>query len=247
MAEVENKGVSKSKRDAMLERLRGRYPDKEYADDEELFGQISDDYDDYDSQISGYKDREGQLSKMFTSDPRSAQFLTNWKDGGDPVVELIRSHGKETILEAINDPEKLEEIAAANKEYLERVSESKKLDEEYETNIQQSLESLDQFKQERGLSDEEADAVFNFLQDTARNGIRGIYSLESYDMALKAIGHDTDVASASAEGEVRGRNARIDEELRKREEGDGTVVTGGKPMTPGRKNENIFDLARRAR
>ena len=39
MAEVENKQV-KSRRDAMLERLKGRYPDKDFADDESIYGQI---------------------------------------------------------------------------------------------------------------------------------------------------------------------------------------------------------------
>ena len=37
----------KSRRDQHLDRLRSKYPDKKFEDDEEIYGQISDDYDTY--------------------------------------------------------------------------------------------------------------------------------------------------------------------------------------------------------
>ena len=109
MAEVENKEV-KSKRQSMTERLQSRYPDKDFTDEESFFGQISDDYDDYDKNIAGYKEREKAFSDMFTSDPRSARFLTDWRNGQDPVVGLIRQFGTD-IKAAIDDPERQEQIA----------------------------------------------------------------------------------------------------------------------------------------
>ena len=42
MAECEK---PKSKRDMMAERLGKRYPDKKFEDDEQMYGQIYDDYD----------------------------------------------------------------------------------------------------------------------------------------------------------------------------------------------------------
>jgi len=69
MAEVKQ---VKSRRDQLGERLKKKYPDREYADDEALFGQINDDYDEYDNQLNGYKERESKLTDMFTRDPRSA-------------------------------------------------------------------------------------------------------------------------------------------------------------------------------
>ena len=47
----------KSRRDQFGERLKKKYPDREYADDEALFGQINDDYDEYDNKLSGYEER----------------------------------------------------------------------------------------------------------------------------------------------------------------------------------------------
>lgn len=141
MEKVENSQV-KSKRDAFKERMKGKYPDRDFEDDEVFFGQINDDYDDYDKQLSGYKEREGQFSDMFSSDPRSANFLMNWKDGKDPAVELVRQFGSE-IKDAIDDPERLEAISEANKEFVERVAKEKELDDTYQKNLQESLSMLD--------------------------------------------------------------------------------------------------------
>lgn len=47
-------------------------------------------------------------------------------------------------------------------------------------------------------------------------------------MALCAINHDDDVATAAREGEVRGRNTRIEERLRRGQRGDGTASLDGK-------------------
>ena len=81
----------KSRRDQHLERLRKRSPQKRFEDDEEIFGQISDDYDQYEQELEGYRGREKQLSDMFAADPRSAQFLTDMHNGYDPVVGLVRN------------------------------------------------------------------------------------------------------------------------------------------------------------
>ena len=94
----------KSKRQLMTERMQSRYPDKDFSDEESLYGQIYDDYDEYDKNISGYQEREKSFSDMFTSDPRSARFLTDWRNGEDPVIGLVRQFGTD-IKEAIDDPE----------------------------------------------------------------------------------------------------------------------------------------------
>ena len=80
----------KSNRDKYAERLKSRYPDREFADDEAIFGQINDDYDNYDKELSTYREREKALSDLFASNPRSAAFLTDWRNGEDPIVGLVR-------------------------------------------------------------------------------------------------------------------------------------------------------------
>lgn len=83
----------KSNRERYMERLKSKYPDKEFADDEAMFGQINDDYDDYDKKLTDYREQEKALTDLFSSNPRSAAFLTDWRKGEDPIVGLIRKFG----------------------------------------------------------------------------------------------------------------------------------------------------------
>ena len=142
-----------------------------------------------------------------------------------------------------------DKIAEANKDYVERVANSKKLDEEYEKNMDTTLETLRQFQAERGMSDEQIDQVVGFLLGVVRDGVMGKFSTETLDMACKALNYDADVAAAGEEGEVAGRNAKITENLRKSNKGDGTAPLGGKNgqgTNAPKKPQSMFDLANEA-
>lgn len=236
---------TKSRRDKFGERLKKKYPDREYADDEELFGQIDDDYADYDNQINQYKEREQKFADMFTSDPRSAHFVNNWREGADPTVEFVRQFGKE-MLEAANDPELLDKLAEANKDYVERVAKSKELEEEYKQNFAESCKVFDKIQQERGLSDEMLDEAYEVVKRITNEAILGKFTEETMLMALNAINHDADVANARNEGTIAGRNTKIEEKLRKPKTGDGTPNLAGSnnaPTSQKRRPMNIFDYA----
>lgn len=224
MAETE---TVKSKRDTTLERLRGKYPEEQFDDDEQLFGRINADYDEYDNKLAGYQERESKFSDMFTSDPRSARLMMGWKNGDDPAVALIRLYG-EDIKDAIDDPDKQEDIAEANKEYMERVAKEKQYEEEYTANLAESLTLLEQAQQERGLSDEQIDNAMGWFIGVAKDAMMGKFSPETIELIIKAQNYDNDVAQAGEEGEVRGKNAKVTETLRKPTRGDGTAQLDGK-------------------
>lgn len=242
-----NENAVLSKKEAQLKRLREKYPDKAFADDEEIYGQIGDDIDQYEKDLGEYRDREKSLSDMFAADPRSAQFLTDMYKGNSPWASYIRIFGSE-LKDTLDDPATIEQIKEAEKEYVERVARNRELDAEYDANIEQTKEMLRNYQAERGMSDEEIDNVFAVLIGIVRDGIMGKFLPETLDMIVKAINHDTDVEAAALEGEVAGRNAKITEKLRKSREGDGTQPLGSqnnqvvnRPM-----QGNIFDLAKQA-
>lgn len=247
MAENQTPTVQKSKRDLFGERLKNKYPDREYADDDALFGQIEEDYTDYDNQLNQFKEREQKLSDMFSNDPRSAHFLVSWSRGEHPMTAFIRQFGKDGLEELVNNEEKMEEFAKANEDYWERVTKEKELEEEYQKNLEESLAYLDKFQSENGMTDEEVDKVMEFLIGISRDGVMGKFSPESIDMAMKSINHDTDVSVAGTEGEIRGRNSKIEEKLRKpNSAGDGMPNLAGSNNAPTRqqkRNMNIFDYA----
>jgi hypothetical protein len=246
MKDGNNKPI-KTKRELALERMQTRYPDTNFEDDEVLYGKIVEDYDDYDKQLADYKEREGAFANMFTADPRSAAFMMSWKNGDDPTVALVRQFGSE-IKDAIDDPEKQEEIAAANKEFVERVAQAKEYEEVYQRNLAESVAYLDEFQAKNGMSDEEIDALMADIAKVASDGVMGKFSPETIEMFYKAKNHDADVSQAAYEGEVRGRNERIEEKLKTKSKGDGIGAMGSKttPVAKPKTRNSIFDLAEEA-
>lgn len=239
--------VKKSKRDMLKERLSKKYPDKNFDDDEEFAGQISDDYDAYDKEMDGYKKSEQALSDMFASDPRSASFLMDWKEGSDPVIALVKRFGTD-IADAVNDPERLEEMKKANQEYLDRVAKSKESEEKYKKNLKKSLKAIADAQEQNGWSDEQVDGAMQNLFKILDDAIDGNITPDVLQLMMNAQNYDKDIASAQQEGEVRGRNAKIEEKLRKSESGDGVGHLEGKNGTVRRQpsKQSIFDLAAQA-
>lgn len=236
--------VPTSKRDELLSRLRKRYPDKDFGDDEAFYGQILDDFDDGRKELDGYKEREKSFSDLFATSPHAAAFITAWRKGSDPTVELIRRFGPE-IKDAIDNPDLQDKIAEANKEYVQRVEQSKALDAEYKKNIADTLSYLQGEVQTGRLSEQDIDDAFGLLTQIVHDGIIGKFSPATIDMALKALHHDADVEDADAEGEVRGRNEKISEQLARGRRGDGVPRLSGKNNVRGRseKPQSIFDIA----
>lgn len=238
----------KTKREIALERMRAKYPDKDFDNDDVFNGQIVEDFVDSDDEIAKYRDREKAFSDMFTADPRSAQFMMSWKNGEDPTLSLIRMFGTE-IKDAIDDPERQDEIAAAQKEFVDRVAKEQEYEQMYKDNLAQTLTNIEQVQAQRGLSDDQVDEAMAFLQAIVSDGVLGKFTPESIDMALKAISHDADVEQAAHEGEVKGRNTKIEEKLRKEKKGDGIAALGSKnnSIPKARRSISVFDLAREAK
>lgn len=232
----------KSKRDMAMERMRAKYPDKSFDDDEAFFGQINDDYDDYDKRLAESQSREEAFSNMFTTNPKSARLMMEWKNGNDPVAALIRIYGKEDILAAIEDPEKLEAIEQANKDFADKVAKNDEYEAQYEKNLPASLQAIEAWAAERGISDEDIDTAVTALSKLCGDFILGKIAPESIEMMLKAQNYDADIEQAQMEGEVAGRNAKIEEKLRKGKKGDGTVTLDGKNGKANTNNQPKKDL-----
>lgn len=239
-----NKG-EKTNRELVGDRLKTKYPDREYSDDEAIYGQINDDIDDYESQLGTYREREKRLNDLFSNDPKSARFITDMANGKDPWIAVIERLGIDGITDLMNDPSKQEEYSKANKVYVDRITKERGYEEEYNKNLDASLDIIEQVQKERGLSDDVIDAAMNLVIQIANDAVMGKFSAETLDMALKALNHDADVDNANAEGVIAGRNEKIEEKLRKPKSGDGLPNMAGKNNGASGKNRpmDVFDLA----
>lgn len=220
MEQAVNEGVKRTSRDRILDRYKEQYPEKTYDTDDALYDKIAGDYDDFDEKMGRYKENEDKLAGLFASDPRSASFLGAWAEGKDPVVEFARMFGSEMV-ESMSDPDRLEALAEANKEYIDRLSKSKELEEEYNSNIEKSLADLEAYQQEKGYSDEELKNALDYIANLSSGYINGKITPDMVEQAILANNRDKDIAQAEHEAEVRGRNAKIMDKIKTEKKSDG--------------------------
>lgn len=209
---TENQKVEDQKpsyRDLMRQRIADKYPDLDIDDEEAFMQKIHEDYDGYDSRISGYQENESVLGNLLSKDPRTANILVAMKEGKDPVVAMIELFG-EDFKNALEDPEKLEDIGKAHQMFLDRVAKDKEYEAEYEKNLPASLKMLEEMKADKGYTDEQIEEAMSKIAEVASDFMVGKITPETMSMMFNAINHDRDVEEASAEGEIRGRNAKIE-------------------------------------
>ena len=199
----------KAPRETIVERVRVKRPGVDFDNDDELYSAIAEDYDNYDNEIDGYRTNEDMLIKSFEADPKIAQLFIEMAHGENPFLYLIENFGDE-FREALENPEIKDRIVESHNKYMEHVARNKKLEEESKANLSGSLDALNEAKAELGCSDDDADKAFAKFQQILDDAIVDKVDKDTWVMFLKGVNHDEDVASAAYEGEVRGRNAKID-------------------------------------
>lgn len=241
-----------SKREALLAKVRERYPDQTFESDDDYSARISDDYDDFDKRISEYQGREKELSDLFQKDPMAAKFIQEWMDDGDPRVQLLKAYGREGIEAAFEDPKVMAAMEAADKEFREQTAHEKELAEQWEKNREESFANMEKIQQENGYTDEQMDEAMSFLRQLALDIVMNNFTENAFKSALHALNYDKDMAEVEHVAEVRGRNENIEEKLRK-PKGDGLPQLGGGSAAPqsrqyrlpgalGRDRKSIYDL-----
>lgn len=230
----------KSKRDLYLERLKAKYPDREYADDEAIFGQADEDYNNYENELNGYRDREEKFTDMLSNNPRAAQFVADMANNKDPWIAVVERLGSDGVIEIVNDPAKKAEYEEANKKYVERLAREKELEAEYEKNQAESIKLREQLDEQYGEA--VVDEALGVIDQIVKDAIMGKITKETFGMALKVVKHDADMENARSEGEIAGRNAKIEEKMRKQKAGDGLPMGGGSSQMPvAPKKKGFFD------
>ena len=237
MAEFEE--PKKGRRELFMERLKTKYPDQEYADDEALYGRIDDDYNDYENQLNGYREREGKLVGVLDTNPRAAQFLADIANGVDPFIGYVKAVGVDALTEMMNG-EKKEEVAQAHKEYLERVAKDKEIKDSIKQNLPATVKMREEMDAKYG--EEIVNKALDLISKICDDNLVGIIAPETFEMAVNMVNRDADLANARSEGEIAGKNAKIEEKMRKPKAGDGLPVMGGATAPePAPKKRGFFD------
>ncbi|MCM1031544.1 MAG: hypothetical protein NC410_08930 [Oscillibacter sp.] len=211
-------------------RLKERYPDAEPADDagwEELNTRYMDETD---AEIGKYKDSESKMTELIGVYPEFGELVFNMIEGKMPLrAAIAKVFSQEDLIPQEGD----DDYEAYKKAYGERVEQKGKRDaqtKEIEENESKSMEAIDQFAADKGLSDEQKESLIELINNHFTELLYKRISTEMLEGFLKQMSFDTAVADAEKVGEIRGRNENIEAKMtkeKKKEEGDGLPNAGG--------------------
>lgn len=255
MAKADNKQV-KSGRERLLERAQARFPDRTFTRPEGQDGQdvqiadldeaINEAMDADASQIAESTSKNEQLAKLLYGDPRAADFLNLWIETGDPRSALVEVFGDE--LAELATEEGRGKFQTQLESYRERVRKSKELEDEEDRNWDGFLERLDNWGNERNLSNDDKAAIAVRLIDIKQKGNVNMYDEDDFNTVWRGIHYEGDVEAARNEGLIAGRNERIEATRKTRGAAAGQAmpsISGGRggsmPAPQPPKKRSVWD------
>lgn len=255
MDKTENQEVKKG-RDKLRSRASQRFPDRKFVPDvtdvpegqqlDDLDEAISEMMDEQDARMKESSDKLEKLQQLMYSDPQSAEFISLWLETGDPRAALVEVFGDE--LSDLGTEEGRKKFSGNLASWRERKARNDELNAQYDTNWNAFLEKLDLWGNAKGLDNEKKANVAMRLIDVYDKGLTNAYDESDMDMAYKALSYDKDVAVARQEGEVTGRNAKIQSQRRTRTPQDGMPPSGSgskgmrMPAPQAPEKQNIWDM-----
>lgn len=222
-------GQGPSDFDYLKSRTGKRHPDMQFADDAGYLKQMRDDADADDARMAEYDKNSKAMKDLFASDPRSADWWNTWKKnkGKSPIAAMVRTYGVDFLRDGLDDPNIADQIEEAEKEYLDRVTESRNYGETVTKNLDKTITMADDYAKQHSLSTDEVDALLEKVFDRYKRIHLGEVTADDLDWVRKAEGYDQAVEDAKAEGETIGRNTKIREQLKRSNSGDGVASLSG--------------------
>ena len=209
VGDEQTEAPSLSNRERFLSRMKEKYPDVDYDDEDARYGTYNDYFDAMDSRTRELEQSDEGMRNLFSRDPRVADIMIDIAKGEDPAIAFYRAY-PDYINQDLSDPDVAARLAEENKERIE------KLQAEEEEKQRTGKERED--KQQ--AAGEEIGGIVSMFVAIANEGITMDVSRETLELIRKGLGYDGDVAKAREEGSIEGRNERIGRE-KKRFMGDG--------------------------
>ena len=205
-------------RERLIGRYSGKYPDRKWDEegaDNDIFGSAADELEEFDRKKAESDQQRKEFNDLFNKDPMSAGMVRSWAKGeSTPISYLVTKFG-DKLKEALESEEGKKQFAEAHEKYLEKEAADAKADEEYVAAMTKSLETLKSYGEKAGLDEEAQVQLFLKAHKYVQDALDGDYSEEFFKMVNDGGRHDMDVEKARTEGEVAGKNAKINRELRK--------------------------------
>lgn len=225
----------RSNRDVYLDRMRSRFPDVDFEDEEARYGAYLGYDDDLNDRYGRLEESDRKMKELFGRDPRFMDMMYDISVRGEDAPVSFARHFGDMMEEDLRDPDVAKRVAEANRERIQAKAreeeESERLRAEHDQNLEESGRVISAFAEEHELSDEEMGELVDLFVRISDEGLTGKIREETLDLLRKGKQYDADVSAAESRGLVDGRNERISLE-RRREGGDGLPHVHGAVNNP---------------
>lgn len=242
--------TEKTRRQQLLDRLKGRNPDLDIDDDEAVSGQIASDYDMMDQR----DDERKRFNDMLSQNPYAAPIVTGLAtgkndDGSDfDLAEWFIDNEPEMLVDLIEGNPKTKERYTAMRDQRRKDAESEQqFQAEAEDRLKAMDAELDAAIEEQGMKPEDVKDLLEWLfgKDGFITRARNFdLTKDDFVKVIRIKNYDTDMEKAGNDGYVKGKNEKIDmtQHREKRRSKLPVIGSGGGKPTPTEEDPNLERL-----
>lgn len=210
----------KSKRDTFMEKYRERHPELQGDNEDELFGSLDADFDNFGNEINElrnsndkYKKDQDDFLRTLASNKDNARYLEGMMNGADLLETAIGIHGYDGLLDYLQSEEAREKYKEADAKHKEELSKNEELDKECLANAEQTEKDLQQAIADGRFTEEEYQQALDELFNIADGLELNVCKPEWIEMILAAKNRDRDVEQAREEGRKAGKNEGLEQNI----------------------------------
>lgn len=243
--------VNKTQERRLRKSLKTKYPDFNADTEEEWAAKEDEYYGEVEDELNTYKLAEEQLGDVIKANPELANVLNDMATNRMPFRAALAKYFSQEDLIPVDGDDDFEAYEKSFNERLEKAKSREAKDKEMLKNEQESLDAIDAFAQEQKIDDEGKKKLIEYINTFFEDMLYKRISPDMISMFYNAINYDDDIAAAKEAGEVKGRNAKIEAQIKEeqdREKGDGIPDSnkGGnmedEPNDEGLDHNGIFDF-----
>jgi hypothetical protein len=219
------------------DRLKSRFPDREFENDDQMQEALVEYLDELEQNDKMTREANEKLVQVLQDVPELTAMIRDIAQGASFTEALSRHVDLDELTPVEGDPDYEawgQNMEQRKKTRAEKQSRQKALDE----NIKMSLSEIEAFADENGMEEADVKSFIGTVNDFVGEIVDGKITKKTLAKLKKAIDYDMDVDAAVKQGEVAGKNAKIEKTKmaeKKKATGDGLpnlTTQGAKDIAP---------------
>ena len=224
------------------ERLKARFPDMPALTDEDYNVMSEKYFDETEAEMIRYKDSEKAVSELIESDPELKAVLSDMLINGMPFRIAIAKHIDMENLTYDEADDNYENWQKAKAERLEKAAKYAEMQKEIANNEIETSRVFEQFCEEKNIPNEERDAFLQIINDNLIGLLYKKVDKRFLELCYKGSTYDKAIEQAREEGEISGRNKKIQAQkatMEKNRAGDGLPNPSGKQTNQEKERSKV--------